>query len=221
MVVIVGSQSIDISTAVKRVVEYVTSDDYLFGTYDAYRTNNDPNVLADGDLLAPLLLNVQVRVRSYRKLQRWKRQIEQALAQLPDVDLGDATDSDIDKVGACFDVLDGEPHMGVTLAKVLHRKHPRLLPLYDRNVYACYVPERLPAATDRAWSDFIRLLATEMRRDLADHREAWDDICSEANQARDDPPELTPLRALDVLAWWTNGVGGDPADPQQLHPSPE
>lgn len=218
---IVGSQSIDISTATNRVVEYVTSDRYLFGTYDAYRTNNDPNVLADGDLLAPLLLNVQVRVGSYRKLQRWRQQLEQTLALLPDIDLGDATDEDIDKVAACFDVLDGERHMGVTLAKVLHRKHPRLLPLYDRNIYACYVPGRVPEAKERAWSDFIRLLATEMRVDLADQREAWEEICSAANQARGTPPVLTPLRALDVLAWWTNGVGGDPADPQLSDPAAE
>ena len=95
--VVVGSKSIDIATAVKRVVEYATSDDYLFGTYDAYRTNDDPSVLADGDLLAPLLLNVQVSVRSDRKLERWKPQLEQTLAQLPAIDLGAATDADIDK----------------------------------------------------------------------------------------------------------------------------
>lgn len=89
-----------------------------------YRTNDDRNVLADGDLLAPLLLNVQVSVRSYRKLQRWRPQLEQALAQLPAVDLQDATDADIDKVAARVEVLDCEPRMGVTLAKVLHRKHP-------------------------------------------------------------------------------------------------
>lgn len=204
--VIVGSRSVDIATAVERVKMYVTSDDYLFKTYDGYRTNDDPNVLADGDLLAPLLLNVQITVRSYRKLQRWRNQLEEALAQLPDVDLGDATDADIDTVAACFDVLDGEPRMGVTLAKVLHRKRPRLLPLYDRNVYACYVPGRIEAARKREWSDFIRLLAKAMRDDLRDQRAAWNQICSAANEGRSSPPELTPLRALDVLAWWP--VGG-------------
>ena len=128
--VVVGSKSIELGTPVERVVEYATSDDYLFGSYDGYRTNDDPNVLADGDLLAPLLLNVQVSVRSYRKLQRWRPQLEEALAQLPAVDLEDATDADIDKAAACFEVLDSERRMGVTLAKVLHRKHPRLLPLW-------------------------------------------------------------------------------------------
>ena len=219
--VVVGSKSIAVETAVERVVEYVTSDDYLFGTYDSYCTNNDPNVLADGDLLAPLLLNVQVSVRSYRKLQRWRPQLEQALAQLPAVDLQDATEADIDRVAACFEVLDGEPRMGVTLAKVLHRKHPRLLPLYDRKVYACYVPERVCAAKDRTWSDFIRLLAREMQVDLAGQREAWYDICSAANRERVSQPRLTPLRALDVLAWWTESGGGDQANPQVPDPPVE
>ncbi len=89
-----------------------------------------------------------------------------------------------------------------------------MLPLYDRNVYACYVPVRVPAAKNRTWSDFIRLLAREMQIDLSGQREAWHDICSAANQERGSPPLLTSLRALDVLAWWTEADGGDQANPQ-------
>lgn len=200
MDVVVGSRAVEVATANQRVREYVTSDQYLFGVYDTYRSNDDPNVLADGDLLAPVLLNVQVKISSYRKLQQWRPRLEAGLAKLPEVDLRDATDDDIEKVAACFDVLDGEARMGVTLAKVLHRKHPKLMPLFDRNVYACYAPQRVHPAPRRSWTEFMRLLAAEMRADLK--AEAWDAICSAANKARGTPPELTPLRALDILAWW-------------------
>jgi hypothetical protein len=55
-VVIVGSRRIEMATAVRRVVEYFNE---VFKTYDAYRTNDHPNVLASSDLLPPLLLNVR------------------------------------------------------------------------------------------------------------------------------------------------------------------
>lgn len=198
----VGQRSVPLDVAESRVIEYVTSDAYLFTAYDTYRTSADRNRLSDGDLLAPALLNVNVKPRAYRKLSRWRPAIEKGLSELPDVSLRHASDVDLAKVAACFRVLNGESRMGVTLAKVLHRKRPGLLPLYDRNVDRCYLPGRIPRSRRRNWSEFFELLAREMRADLQEGGQAWGELCAAANDARGEPPELTELRALDILAWW-------------------
>ncbi len=69
------------------------------------------------------------------------------LAELPtDVALDDAEDGVLEAMAELFGVLDARPaHVGMTkLAKVLARKRPGLIPVYDGAIGHCYSAARAP-----------------------------------------------------------------------------
>ncbi len=75
-----------------------------------------------------------------------------------------ADEDDLVATAQAFAMLDYDRPPGVRLtklAKVLHRKRPRLLPLYDRYVRACYClpdgdrPAVIPAVRGRSYVDFL------------------------------------------------------------------
>ena len=207
----VGSRTFSFKDAQSHIETYVSDERYLYQTYDTYSTNDDPMALADGDLLAPVLLNVRVSVSSYKKLRGWRAQLEERLRVLPqNLELRHANESELQLVADCFGVLDGQRWMATTLAKVLHRKNPQLVPLYDQNVRRCYVPVPIGQDPKRSWSEFFRLLARKMQQDLIDGAEQWDRLCQAADRVSEGPP-LTKLRALDILAWWPEPELGDGA----------
>jgi hypothetical protein len=110
-----------------------------------------------------------------------------------------ATPEVLDRVAALFSVLDSGKVLGVggtTLSKVLHRKRPGLIPLRDRFVHKVYIPSRIGRSSDRTWVEYFRLLAVEMQADLRASPAEWQALTT---IPADD--QLTPLRALDILAW--------------------
>jgi len=66
-------------TDVERIL--TASAPYAYPAYDTYddAANNDPLSLTDADLLAPVLLNVRLSVRSYYRLQRIRSRLETGL----------------------------------------------------------------------------------------------------------------------------------------------
>lgn len=193
------------------VSRYVRADEELFAFpyYDCLQTAADPAQLVEADLLAPVLLNVQVSIRAFRGLQRLLPRLQASLDELPiDQDLADAEDALVRKVGSCFAVLD-DPDVelwgasGTTLAKVLHRKRPRLLPLYDSRVRSVYEAPwdgapRVPFAGP--WAPYVTALAGAMRQDLSSARGQWQRMSALGEG------KLTELRALDIVAWTMGGA---------------
>lgn len=92
-----------------------------------------------------------------------------------------------------------------TLSKVLHRKRPQFIPLYDKRVKACYLGEnpRYPIQPygNRTWAAFAGLLGACMARDLTAQAEVWQRLRNRA------PAEVSPLRVLDVVAWRLGRAG--------------
>jgi hypothetical protein len=91
---------------------------------------------------------------------------------------------------------------------VLHRKRPRFVPLYDEQVRTVYqhgpdapVPPP-PKGTRRAWRDFVVLYAAAVQVDLRREADLWAQIAALAPG-----PPITPLRALDIVAWWAGQPG--------------
>lgn len=119
-------------------------DFYAWPYYDNLTTGSGPNGLNDGDLLAPVLLNVNPKIHGLATLQTLRPILEGGLAKVPQgVGLADATDADINTVAALFAPLGISGRFGVkgtTLAKVLHRKRPHLIPLFVQYVFATYTP---------------------------------------------------------------------------------
>ena len=131
-----------------------------------------------------------------------------------DLELREAGEDDLQILGELFSVLDGEGihgAKGTVLAKVLHRKQPSFIPLYDSRVYGVYVggdPAPVPMPSGhRSWQEFMPLFARAVRADLNREWELWTDIASYAAE-----PRITQLRALDIVAWWAGA--GRPSEPE-------
>jgi hypothetical protein len=204
----VGRYEVAVDTARSWVATYLNDAPLRFAypSYDDYATNGDANRLCDGDLLAPVLLNVDVPIEAFAGLRAIRKELEAALVVVPrNVDIIAASNDAIELVGNLYSILDSEelrPRLvqGVTLAKVLHRKRPDLIPLYDQNVDRVYRGEDAPIlpAKDRSWVEFMRLLAEAMRNDLNSRLEVWDEL---TRLAPADGPRVSRLRALDIVAW--------------------
>jgi len=179
-------------------------DPYSFPAYDHYAAESGPDQLSDGDLLAPVLLNVDVSVRSFYALQAVRPCLEEALRRIPhDLTLEAASPDRIrELVAPLYAVLDPEsrrPHgvKATTLSKVLHRKRPHFLVLHDKQVVNCY-RERLQIPTEgRSWAEYMVAVSGAVADDLRSQPAAWDRLAAAVG-----PQGLVSrVRMLDIVAW--------------------
>ena len=179
---------------------------YSYPFYDEYET--DPS-LVDGDLLAPVLLNVRLSLTGYVSLKGVRDQLGEILQSIPpNLTLEGATEEDLGSIVKLYEPLDsGLPDVrGTTLSKVLHRKRSGFVPLYDTHVSRCYQEgENAPIPhvqrNERTWSEFMVLLARAMQRDLTTQASEWQQLTT----AVAGPVPLTTLRCLDIVAWTIGG----------------
>ncbi len=212
----IGGIVVDRGKALAHARRYLTDGTgWAYPAYDAYERDRAAGPLTDPDLLAPVLLNVsRMRIKTYEALQAKREELDEHLARIPlSLNLIDADAADLAVLGGMFAVLDGPGvwgARGTVLAKVLHRKRPRFVPLYDEQVRAVYqvgpdAPVKPPPRrTRRTWRDFVVLYAEAVREDLRREADTWAEIAALAP----DPP-ITPLRALDIVAW----KAGQPGQP--------
>lgn len=174
---------------------------YAYPSYDRLVTNSAAT-LVDADLLAPNLIGAEVDRGRFRLLVELMPRI-QGVADLPPVPLQEADDAVVAQVADLFAVLDEAPYAGkgvrgTILSKVLHRKRPDLVPLYDSRIFESYTaPGAIERSSHRSWREFMGLLCLQMRADLQSEAAAFaalDRACDGA---------VTSLRALDVLVWRT------------------
>jgi Family of unknown function (DUF6308) len=179
--------------------------------YDGLETNGQPGILCTGDLLAPNLLGAPVDLDRMATLTALLPLLQRGLSALPDhATLQGADDAVLDKVAALYDPLDDpdiddEDLKGSLIAKVLHRKRPDLIPLYDSRVLTFYRGDAVPPARrgERSWREYMQLLVRAMRQDLRDNSEEFTRL---AKIAPADGPRLTPLRVLDIVVWMSSAV---------------
>ncbi len=177
---------------------------WSYPAYDRLVTNGSP-VLVDGDLLAPNLIGAEVDRGRFLLLRELLPRIS-GIADLPPVALQDAGDDVVAEVAALFAVLDEAPYAGrgvrgTILSKVLHRKRPDLVPLYDSRIFESYTaPGAIARSTHRSWRDSMTLLLREMRADLQREALAFDALLAVADGAG---APLSRLRVLDILVWRT------------------
>lgn len=214
----VGQVEVPLDTATGWVREYTdvqrnksSAAPYAYPAYDCFDGGTeDPDRLTDADLLAPVLLNVEVKVRSYYGLQRVRSRLEEALSQAELAQpLSEIDEHRIeDLIGPLYAVLDDPDNKpwnvrGTTLSKILHRKRPNSLVLHDRWVRACYVGDSgpVPRARDRSWADYMVAITRAIRTDIQAQTAAFDAL----DQATTAPGRLTHVRLLDILAWKSHG----------------
>ena len=209
----IGGVDIDRSRARSAAVQYLAAQGHRFGypAYDAFDAGSGPFRLGDGDQLTPVLLNVPVSVKTFYSLSDLRPRLDAWLAKVaPDARLIDAGPAELALLGELFEVLDGgqrRPHLsGAVLAKVMHRKRPAFVPLYDRHVDHCYrgTPDS-PITRDvkRPWSEFMPLLGAAMIEDLRREADFLAEVVALATK-----PVITSLRALDIVAWQAGRSSG-------------
>ncbi|WP_133805758.1 DUF6308 family protein [Kribbella caucasensis] len=212
----VGGALVKREQAIDWAREYLTGPAaWAYPAYDAYQARSGPYVIEDADLLAPVLLNVnRLTLKAYYGLQDQRDRLQDLLATIPhDAELISAEDDDLEAIRMLFGVLDdpGIPNVrGTILAKILHRKRPGFIPLYDEYVRRCYQDgERAPVPPrGRPWGEFFVALAMAMRDDLIDQYDTWSEIADLAI----DPP-ISLLRALDIVAWRAGGGSSTVEEP--------
>jgi hypothetical protein len=157
------------------------------------------------DLLAGSLLNAgQQPIPTYYGLLKILPEINHRL-QDPRLTgtLEEASDDTLDAIAELYGILDARPQHQVQLvklSKVLHRKRPELLPLYDKNIWRCYSqfgdPVRVEPVRRRSDKERVRTWLPHVRDDLKRASTLWRELAGLASE-----PAITPLRALDILAW--------------------
>jgi hypothetical protein len=189
------------------LLDYVdVRNGYAYPAYDLLVTNGEPT-LVDGDLLAPVLMGVHIDPGRFSLLREMMPALE-AVADLPEVSLEDADDDHVMCVAGLFGILDepryaGRGVRGTIVSKVLHRKRPDLVPIYDSRIFEAYTaPGVLPRTLDRSWQEFMRLLCTQMRADLQAEHDAFEKLQLAAEEVS---APISKLRILDVLVWRAAG----------------
>ena len=209
-VIRVGNRTVSTEAALAYARRYLQTPDenWSYPGYDAYLRDTASVPLTEADLLAPILLNVQhMKLRTYYCLLRELPRLQDLLEQLkPELTLEQASERDLEVLGQLFSGIDdGRLHgtSGTTMAKILHRKRPALIPLYDQQVGSCYqhgVEAPVPVVRGRRWDVFMPLFAQAVRADLVQHMSLWTEVCALATE-----PPITQLRALDIVAWHLGG----------------
>ncbi len=177
---------------------------YAYPAYDTLVTNGSAT-LVDGDLLAAVLIGAHMDPGRYLLLREMLPALE-AVAELPAVAMQDADEDHVMCVAGLFGILDepryaGRGIRGTVVSKVLHRKRPDLLPIYDSRIFEAYTAQGvLTRATERSWQQFMALLCLQMHDDLVAEAPAFAEL---ERLAAEEGTPVTQLRILDILVWRT------------------
>lgn len=174
-----------------------------YPAYDAYPGSCGKGVDKQ-DLLAIALLNVSNNpIPAYYGLEGLLPPMNERLGHVElRGDLASAGSETIEAIVNLFGILEEYPTSYVrltTLSKVLHRKRPELLPLFDKNIGYCYSEcdgAPVPYKDGRSYADYRRAWLLEVQEDLATQLPYWEEIAAIAPS-----PPITPLRALDIIGW--------------------
>lgn len=195
----------DTDHAVASLKAYYGTSHYTGRHFDDFGGGGlaSPNEITTGDLVALALLAVPVGGRAAQALLFDRRQEVGGLLEHIDADLrlwdeSDAVDEAISKGGAADDLWNlllsnAFPGFGeARVNKLLARKRPNLLPVWDSVIQAALAPPR------RGFWRPIRsaLVGDDGRRRLRQIEK----LRSSADLAAD----LSPLRILDVVVWMRN-----------------
>lgn len=202
----VGGFSEPFEKASRLVREYLTEyGRWSYPAYDGYLRDAPTDDVRQQDLLASALLNAgQQPIPTYYGLLKILPEINRRLAD-PRLTgtLEEATDDTLDAIADLYGILDDHPQHQVQLvklSKVLHRKRPELLPLYDNNVWRCYSqfgnPVRVRPVSRRSDRERMQAWLPHVQADLRAASMHWRELAGLASE-----PSISPLRALDILAW--------------------
>lgn len=200
ILVLAGRQVPDVTDRVRRYCGLPWSgggpEIWAFRYYDAIRSA-DPGRVEPIDVVVTGALHPNLSRPDLTYFADEGPALEAWLAGVPDdVDLGAAADDVLERLAelARWDVPAG---LSIR-TKVLHRKRPRLIPLFDRAVVDWYRPVTGERAAVSAWAPLLRALRADLGR--ADNQAVLDGIADELRPALG-ATVPTRLRMADVAIW--------------------
>jgi hypothetical protein len=87
-----------------------------------------------------------------------------------------------------------------TTTKILHKKRPSMVPIFDRVVEGHYWLKRVPNVPDQSWGDYAVTMIAAFHRDLLSVKGRLRDLTNELDAAG---TPLTECRILELLMWAT------------------
>lgn len=211
----VGGARTDFDTARDHVQTYLNSpaEHGHYPAYDAYE-GGPSEFLSPADLLAPWLLgNPLEGIPTYDALVDNLPAFNARLSAIPlETSLAGATYDDIGAVLDLYAFLDTHPMPGVSLttfSTLLHRKRPRLVPIFDERIERCYLDvPGAPLKRDdrRSYAAFAQLWLRAVQRDLDSQFDAWSEFTTLTPV---DGPPISALRAMHIVG---TSLGTEPAD---------
>lgn len=190
--------STDLAEATRRYVDDPDAErvvvKYYSGSYTGALFDSAPELQSDDrnrftahDFAAVATLSVELNGRSIKQLIERGDRLSELLAKVPDIDLVDASDEDLEAIYRIQDALDDIQGVGhVRRSKLLAHKRPRLVPIRDQHV--------LVALTGTDHGYFTQPLRDVLRADEA-LVDRLDELALKA------PVPISRLRALDVVVW--------------------
>lgn len=197
--------------------------DRAFRTYDS---QGDPSTLTPLDCLAPALLSVRIGWQQIIPLFRPSGpaatvlKAMQAVLDDPRCTTADFIHVDLSAANGPWSRVDtaicssgdspnGNPLSGlkaVAVTKILHRKRPNLVPIFDSQVFKFYFGSAPPPG---AYGDTPRRLWPVLQADLRTNRTWLANLAAPVRTA--DHRSLSVLRAADVVIWehMITGCTGD------------
>ncbi|MFE4956204.1 DUF6308 family protein [Streptomyces sp. NPDC056653] len=189
-----------------------------FTTYDR---QGDPDRLSPLDCLAPALLSVSIDYKQVVPLFRpdgpGAEVLEAMQAVLADKAcvVADFVDVTLDPFEGPWSLVDralvatGEAGgtglrglKAVAVTKILHRKRPHLVPIFDRSIYRFYLGEK---PVPGAYKNTPRRLWPLLQTDLRSQREWISDLAAPIRTPDGRP--LSLLRAADIIIWEHEAAG--------------
>ncbi len=167
------------------------------------------STLTVADLLASVALNSGLDTRR-QVWEVWiaRQPIERVLDRIPlEASLKDA-DVPWDDLRDLMDVCCATRNLLWPVAtKILHKKRPALIPVYDRHMWTFYKPQ---VPRQRSWSDWdgrwwVACLKV-FREHLLEHRSEIHGLCELLAR---NGWHVTPVRVLEVLIWMAHEPTGE------------
>ncbi len=174
--------------------------------YDGIKTAQDCEITIS-DIVLSVTLNSRLNTRR-QVWQVWKGKlaVETALTRISaDASLEDEA-IPWEELRNLFKAMCAiEDIAGAKATKILHKKRPRLIPIYD-SILEGYCKKRIPRWSSLSWADGLVEYMKVFRADLLANQNELHVLCN-MMAARGWP--VTPVRAMEVLIWIEDEPNGE------------